>query len=196
VLAVDDRHDAERMGGSPAAHRFRSIFRQLDGAGATVWPAAEYSDIQKALNTWKITSFGFTIRPFNPHPPSKLAKELGEALKKRGVAKEKGEWLAERDGGIKSDQEMKAIVELSEAGYGQLAIQGNSKGYSAQIKKSQFFDDKDRNVRSMNRPREMRVSVDISDRDSERAMFRRPRAAGRRGGNARGRRIKKGPRMR
>jgi hypothetical protein len=75
VMAVDDRVGDEYLGGAQAAHRFRSIFRQLDGADASVVPAAEYADIQKALETWTVTSFAFTVRPFNPHSPSDIAKK-------------------------------------------------------------------------------------------------------------------------
>jgi hypothetical protein len=57
---------------------------------------------------------------------------------------------------------MKAIVDLTEAGYGQIAIKGNTpEGVSAEIKKSQFFEDKDKNLNSLDRPKEMRVQISV-----------------------------------
>jgi len=119
VFAVDDRSGEEFMGGSAAAHRFRALFRQIDEAEAVVTPAADHEDFQRALKRWKVTTFSFTIKPFNPHPPSDLAKKLGEELRKRQVKRAHGEWQAEENKGLKPDDEMKAIVDLAEAGYGQ-----------------------------------------------------------------------------
>jgi hypothetical protein len=171
VLAVDDRQGDPYMGGAQAAHRFRSVFRQLDGADAGVTPAAEYADIQKALKDWTVTSFGFTVRPFNPHAPSDIAKKVADALKARKVARASGRWQAEPGKGIKSDEEMQGILDLTEAGYGQVAIKGEIDGRTAQIKKSTFYEDTDLNLRSLNRPKEMRVMID-RDHMSERAVFR------------------------
>jgi hypothetical protein len=63
IFAVDDRQSPEHMGGLHAGHLFRSVFRQLDGADASVIPAGEYADIRRAMRQWKIASFNFTIRP-------------------------------------------------------------------------------------------------------------------------------------
>jgi hypothetical protein len=122
VLAVDDRQGNEYLGGAQAAHRFRSIFRQLDGADASVIPAADYKDIQQALKKWTITPFGFTVRPFNPHSPSDIAKRVAEELKARKVARASGRWLAEPGEGIEPDDEMQGILDLTEAGYGHCSL--------------------------------------------------------------------------
>ena len=174
IFAVDDRSGEEFMGGSPAAHRLRPIFRQLDDeAEAIITPAADHEDFQRALKRWKITTFSFTVKPFNPHPPSALAQKLGEELKNRRVKRAHGEWQAEEDKGLRPDDEMKAIVDLAEAGYGQLAIKGKtSGGQQAEIKKSAFFEDKDKNLKSLEKPKQMRILVDTEDA-SERGVQKR-----------------------
>jgi hypothetical protein len=173
VLAVDDRSGDEFMGGSPAAHRFRALFRQMEDAEAVITPAADQKDFERALKRWKITTFSFTVKPFNPHPPSALAQKLGEELKKRQVKRAHGEWQAEEDKGLKPDDEMRAIVDLAEAGYGQLAIKGLTQGgQQAEIKKSAFFDDKDKNLKSLEKPKQMRILVETEDA-SERAVQKR-----------------------
>lgn len=164
VLAIDDRQGDEHMGGAAAAHRFRSIFRQLDGADASVIPAADVADLQRAMEKWMITSFGFTIRPYNPHSPGIEAEKLADALRNRKVARAKGNWEAESGEGIAVDDEVKAIIDLTEAGYGQLSLKGQTpEGHTAEIKKGQFYEDKTQNLRSLNRPKELRVSFDTED---------------------------------
>jgi hypothetical protein len=174
VFAVDDRSGDEFIGGSPAAHRFRALFRQMDSdAEAIITPAADQKDFERALKRWKITTFSFTVKPFNPHPPSVLAKKLGDELKKRQVKRAHGEWQAEEDKGLKPDDEMRAIVDLAEAGYGQMAIKGETPGgQQAEIKKSAFFDDKDKNLKSLEKPKQMRILVDTEDA-SDRAVQKR-----------------------
>jgi hypothetical protein len=76
VLAVTDRSGDEHLTGATAAHRLRSIFRQLDGADATVTAAANYHDVQRAMEKWKLSSFGFTIRPFHTLQAS-MRRNLG-----------------------------------------------------------------------------------------------------------------------
>ncbi len=171
VLAVDDRQGSEYLGGAQAAHRFRSIFRQLNGADASVLPAADYADIQKALKKWTISSFGFTVRPFNPHSPSDMATKLADALKARNAARATGRWTAEPGEGLKADDEMQGILDLTEAGYGQIAIKGETGGHTAQIKKSTFYEDTNQNLNSLNRPKEMRVMIGDTDM-TEKAVFK------------------------
>jgi hypothetical protein len=175
ILAVDDRSGEEFMGGSNAVHRFRSIVRHSgDDRELTIVAAADYSDIQNALKRWSITTFSFTIKPYNPHAPTALARELGEKLKQRHVKRAHGEWQADRENGLKADDDMSAIVQLSEAGYGQIAIKGFTPlGQQVEIKKSAFSDDKDKNLKSLDKPRQMRILIDtdgLSDRKIQKAV--------------------------
>ena len=146
-----------------AATRFRSIFRwQQDvEADARIVSAADYKDVQRALKKWTVSTFSFTIRPSNPHPPGVEAKALEDALKARNVSRSYGKWQAQEGKSIKPDDEMKGIIDLTEAGYGQIAIKGETDdGVIAEIRKSQFFEDKDKNLNSLERPRDMRVRID------------------------------------
>ena len=160
VFAVSDRSGDEYLPGSTAAHRFRSIFRwQNDDtdADAVVTPAAKYEDVQRAISNWTISTFSFTIRPFNPHSPGIEAERLGNALKERQVSRAYGKWQADPGEGIKPDDEMKAIIDLTEAGYGQTAIKGETDdGVKAEIRKSPFYEDKEDNLESLERPKDMR----------------------------------------
>ena len=143
VLAVSDRSGDEYLPGSTAAHRFRSIFRWQDDveADAVVTPAADYNDVQRALQKWTVSTFSFTIRPSNPHPPGVEAKALEDALKARNVARSLGTWEAKEGESIKPDKEMKAIIDLTEAGYGQIALKGSTnEGVHAEIRKQPFSE--------------------------------------------------------
>jgi hypothetical protein len=163
VFAVSDRSGDEYMPGSTAAHRFRSIFRwQSDvDADAVVTAAADYKDVQRALKKWTVSTFSFTIRPSNPHPPGVEAKALEDELKARNVARSRGTWEADDGKSIKPDDEMKGIIDLTEAGYGQIAIKGSTdEGVQAEIRKLPFSEDKGKNLNSLDQPREMRVKID------------------------------------
>jgi hypothetical protein len=174
IFAVDDRSGEEYLGGSVGAHRFRAIFRTQEDADATITPAADPKDFERALKRWKITNFSFTIKPVNPHAPSVLAKRLDEELRKRNVKREHGEWQAAEGTGIKPDDDMQAILDLTEAGYGQIAIKGpTAGGQRAEIKKSQFFEDKDKNLKSLEKPKQMRILVEtdgLSERKVQKAI--------------------------
>ena len=160
VFAVSDRSGDEYLPGATAAHRFKSIFRWQENidADAVVTPAADYHDVQRAMSDWIISTFSYTIRPFNPHSPGVEAEKLGNALKERQVGRAYGKWQAEPGEGIKPDTEMKAIIDLTEAGYGQTALKGETaEGVKAEIRKSQFYEDKEQNLNSLERPKEMRI---------------------------------------
>lgn len=147
------------------------MFRQLAEAEANVLLATEYGDLQKALDRWQLTSFMFTVRPHNPHSPSEIAKMTGERLRERNVAKEIGSWTSYPGKGIKPDGEMKGIIDLAEAGYGQVALKGvTPDGHEAHIKKPPFYPDADKNLASQHKPREMRVYVEADD-DSDSALY-------------------------
>jgi hypothetical protein len=66
---------------------------------------------------------------------------------------------------------MKGILDLTEAGYGQVAIKGETDGHTAQIKKSTFYQDTHQNLNSLNRPKEMRVMIGDPDM-TEKAVFK------------------------
>lgn len=168
ALAIDDRSGELRLGGKPAANRFRSVFRQLREAHANIVLATDKRDLDRALQLWRITDFMFTVRPHNPHAPDAISRRMGERLKARNVQRESGKWEAEEGQGIQPDNEMKAILGLSEAGYGQVAIKGvTPDGHTAQIKKPQFHFDAEKNIAAQEKPRQMRVYIEAEGEDEE-----------------------------
>lgn len=162
VFAVSERSGDEYLPGSTAANRFRSIFRWQDDvdADAQVWAAADHTDVQRALDNWVLSTFSFTVRPSNPHPPGVEAKALEDVLKARNVARSKGTWEAPEGDSIKPDAEMRGIIDLTDHGYGQIALKGETEGVQAEIKKQPFSEDKNKNINSLEQPREMRIKID------------------------------------
>ncbi|WP_210245503.1 hypothetical protein [Tardiphaga sp. vice304] len=76
VFAVDDTLSERSLGAKSAVSRFRSIFEQLlDDVEVTVNFAGTPQDAQRALDTWKLEQFSFTVRPFNP-----TVRKLGEKI--------------------------------------------------------------------------------------------------------------------
>jgi len=172
VLAVDDRTGDRHLGGRGATNRFKSVFRQLDGADCDIVLATDRADVDRALDKWDVHSFMFTVRPPNPHPPSEPGRILAERMKARGIGRATGKWESEADGSIKpkADDEMTGIIDLAEAGYGQIGLKGEVDGHDAQIKKPQYYHDPKHNIRAQDRPREMRVFIE-SDDDKDEAVF-------------------------
>jgi hypothetical protein len=170
VLAVDDRAGDLHIGGRQAVRRFKSIFRQLEDGDANIMLETDQQDVERALERWRITSFGFTVRPHNPHPPGRLGEKLGVSLKRRGVGRSRGTWEAVPGEKIdpSADDEISAIVELSSAGYGQIDVRGfTPEGHAAHIKKPAFSKDQERNLKNQAKPRELRVYIERETEDDE-----------------------------
>jgi hypothetical protein len=175
VLAVDDRAGELHLGGRHAVNRFASVMELVDDeAGVEVTPAATPVEVRRALKSWSLTKFNFTIRPNNPRPVSRLAQEMSELLKKEGIAKLTGS-AKPAEGGhmqMKGDGFITAANDLNEAGYGQVAVTGITEdGFEAEIKKPAFNPNRDINERIQGKPRELRVYIDDEGQQEE-AVFR------------------------
>lgn len=165
VLAVDDRVSDIHLGGKAAINRLKSVLRAKDDGEISVIFDATPQEVRKALETWSLTKFRFTIRPNNPRPVSRLAAELSEQMKRDGIgelvatAKPAGIDMRMSDEGL-----IRAATDLIEAGYGQSSVSGFTEdGLEAEIKKPAFSHDRAKNERAQERPRELRVFVDTAD---------------------------------
>lgn len=173
VMAVDDRVNDINLGGRAAINRLKSIIRSEDGGELDVTLEASPAEVRKALESWQLTQFKFTIRPNNPRPVSRLGERLSEQMKEDGI----GQLTATaRPTDIKpmrmsDDGLIKAATDLIEAGYGQSAFSGiTEEGLAAEIKKPRFHMDRERNERAQERPRELRVFVDATDMQEDEIM--------------------------
>ena len=163
VLAVDDRSGELHLGGKQALNRFRSVIRMLDGADASIEFEVSAAEARKALKTWTLTKFKFTIQPNNPRPVGRLAQELSDQMKLDGIGRVDGQ--ARPAEGQRMHMSNSGYIapraDLVEAGYGQMAITGVTEdGLQAEIKKPPFSPDLAKNEQTQAKPRELRVSVD------------------------------------
>ncbi len=175
VLAVDDRHSENHLGGKAAIARLRSVFDLIDDAEINILLTTTAKDAKRAIDNWNLTQFSFVARPYNPHPVGDLSKELSDKLKSDGIFRYRA--VAEPMPGHKltpqDDGHIAAAVELSDAGYGQYGIKGYTPdGHEGQIKRPKFEVDKEKNEKNLENPRELRVIVDTED-ESDKAMFER-----------------------
>jgi hypothetical protein len=173
AMAVDDRSGDPHLGGKAAIQRFKAIFEHLDGAEARVHLTTKPSDVDKALKTWDLTEFSFVVRPYNPHPPGDLSKDLSEDFKRDGIGRERGTFRPFPGHKMKpsTDGPIAAVKELADDGYGQYAFKGKTEdGHTAQIKAPQFDNDRATNQRRQAEPRELRVVID-TDYDVDDALL-------------------------
>ena len=173
VLAVDDRASSElHLGGKQALNRLRSIMR-ADGAQLEVTREVSPDEVSKALETWDLQKYSFTVRPNNPRPVGKLAKRLSEQMKADGIGQYAGVAKPVDGQSMQKSNEglIEATSELVEAGYGQQAMSGNTpNGIRAEIKKPRFDQDPERNDKAREKDRELRVFIESEDEDEEEIM--------------------------
>lgn len=170
VLAVDDRSGPPHLGGKAAINRFRSIFRNIDGGAVNIELTTSPQDVRRALGRWELTEFSFVVRPFNPHPPGDLSRQLSEQYSKDGIGRFRGKAQPTAGGAMRAseDGQIAAAIELADAGYGQYALKGiTGEGHEAQIKQPQFDNEVRLNQKRQAQPRELRVIIgsDVSDDD-------------------------------
>jgi hypothetical protein len=166
VFAVDDRVNDILIGGKAAINRLKTVVSWHSDAELVVASEATPEEVKKALSTWELTQFRFTIRPNNPRPVSRLAEELSEQMKADGIGKLTGVAKPSDTGNMKMADEgfIRSASDLVDAGYGQSAIAGITEdGLRAEIKKPPFSEDRQKNEQLQAKDRELRVFVDAID---------------------------------
>ncbi|MGE3246976.1 MAG: hypothetical protein AB7F96_04380 [Beijerinckiaceae bacterium] len=178
VMAIDDRASDVMLGGRPAINRLKSVIRSKDDGDISVVAQASPDEVRKALTDWSLTSFNFTVRPNNPRPVSRLAEDLSEQLKKDGIGQLRAiARPAGREMRMSPEGLMVRAADLSDAGYGQYSLTGiTPSGLEAQIKKPTFSQDRERNERAQDKPRELRVFVDTDGLQEDQILLSAGRA--------------------
>jgi hypothetical protein len=170
VFAVDDSVSERTLGAKSAVSRFTAIVEQLvDESEVRVSFAGTPQDAQKALETWKLDNFSFTVRPFNP-TPRKLGEQIHELMIADGVGKLQAV-ATPVDGTDMRDSHQGIIAEakgLTEAGYGQYGASGTTPdGLRASISKPKFTMDKEANRRAQAQNRTLKVYIPKGDNVEE-----------------------------
>lgn len=170
VVAVDDSLSDRTLGARSAVGRFRSILEShRDNIDVTVSFAGTPQDAQRALQTWSLDQFSFTVRPFNP-TPRKPGDVMDELMKSDGVGILRA--IAKPDGEEDMrDSHSGLIAEargLSDAGYGQYGATGTTPGgLRASISKPKFSIDKRKNLETAAQNRTLKVYIERCDTTDE-----------------------------
>ena len=163
VLAVDDTIGERHLGAKSAVSRFRSIIETLvDDGDVSISFAGTPQEVDRALSTWSLDQFSFTVRPFNPHP-SKLGEIMHELMVKDHVGTLRGVAIP-AEGSEMHDSHSGLIAEakgLTEEGYGQYGASGRTpEGLTASISKPPFAMDKQKNLQQQAKNRTLKVYVE------------------------------------
>ncbi|KAB0678048.1 hypothetical protein [Aureimonas leprariae] len=162
VLGVCDRSGDPFIGARAGIARFKSVFRKaVDGGDVSVRPAASPQDRQRALKTWDLKRFDFTIRPFNPHP-SDPGRKLSELLENERIGKLSGYAVPKEGSSMRLDEGyITEAVGLADSGYGTYGLRGVTEGgLEAAIVKSPYSDDRKKIQQRQADPQVLRVSVE------------------------------------
>jgi hypothetical protein len=166
VFAVEDSINERSLGARSAVSRFSAIIEyHLENSEVKVNFAGSPQDAQKALETWTLDQFSFTVRPFNP-----TIRKFGETMHHlmvednvgmlRAVAMPaEGRDMRDSHGGLISEAKG-----LSDAGYGQYGATGVTPGgLRASIKKPKFTADKNKNLEAQAQNRTLKVYIEKAD---------------------------------
>lgn len=162
VMAIDDRISKAGLGGKQAASRFKTIFAGIRGGKARIELAGRNADLQRAIDTWDLTNFSFTVRPFNP-TVRKPGQMMHEMMEREDIAKIRGEALPTMGGSMHAADEgfISETTGLANAGYGQVGASGvTPEGRRATYSKPKFDDQKDKNLQRQSEPRMLKVYID------------------------------------
>jgi hypothetical protein len=119
-------------------------------------------DAQRALETWKLDQFSFTVRPFNP-TPRKFGEQMHELMVNDHVGTLRAVALPDEEHDMKDSQ--KGIISeakgLSEAGAGQYGATGiTPDGLRASLSKPKFEMDKAKNIKHQAENRTLKVYIE------------------------------------
>lgn len=172
-VAISDRAGEHHMGARQAASRFETVIGALIEDGeAEVELAATYADVDRALRTFDLTEFSFSVRPTNPHP-SRLTERLDREMKIDGIGQLAGKAKA-KPGGVmrmKQDGYIEQAVDLAQAGYGQVSVKAvTPQGKDIHFGKPTFSLERRKNERAQQKPQTLRIFLDeeLNDDDQNR----------------------------
>jgi hypothetical protein len=166
VFAVEDSVSERSLGAKSAVGRFGQIIEFLKkDFESRVTFAGTPQDAQRALDTWTLDQFTFTVRPFNP-TPKKLGEQLHEFMVSDGVGSLRAVALPDSAHDMRDSH--KGIISeakgLSDAGYGQYGATGTTPdGLRASISKPKFELDKVKNIKHQTQNRTLKIYIEHED---------------------------------
>jgi hypothetical protein len=163
VLAVDDSISERSLGARSAVGRFIAIIETvLEDASVIVNFAGTPQDTQRALESWTLDQFSFTVRPFNP-TPAKHGEKLHELMTSDHVGSLRA--IALPTEGLEMRDSHEGIISeakgLSDDGYGSYGASGiTPDGLRAKISKPKFSMDKQKTIAAQSQSRTLKVYID------------------------------------
>lgn len=163
VCATVDRTNERSLPAASAISRLKSVVSLIPGGELRITPAANSADLARALQDWKIESFTFTLRPFNP-TIRKPGDKMDELLRADGIGVLSGSAKpAEAEAGM-HDSTAGLMAEargLSDHGYGQFGFTGRTpEGRRVAMPKPDFSTDKEKNLRQQANKRRLKVYIE------------------------------------
>lgn len=158
AVAVDDRLSDEHMGALAAISRLRSVFQNVDG-GAFQAQLLAPGDVNAVLGELSLTEYSYTVRRYNPHAPSDLARRTSEAMAAEGIGMQRG-LVRPAAGEVMHAGEglIQGTSDLAEAGYGVRGFKGRTAaGHEAQVPKPNFNMERMRNIKQQAKQQRLRV---------------------------------------
>lgn len=166
VLAVDDTISERSLGAKSSVGRFGQIIEFLKkDYDVRVTFAGTPQDAQRALDTWTLDQFTFTVRPFNP-TPTKMGEQLHEFMVADKVGTLRAVALPDDTHDMRDSH--KGIISeakgLSDAGYGQYGATGvTPDGLRASISKPKFELDKQKNINHQTQNRTLKIYIERAE---------------------------------
>ena len=162
VLAVEDRVSEYHLSGLSALSRTRQIVLEHGGKAEFDFnPAGTQMDLDRALQTWSLDKFDFTVRPFNP-TVRKYGETLHELMVRDGAGRLTGRITPMPQGEMHqgADGIISEAKGLSDAGYGQYGATGTTpEGFRAALSKPKFDMSKEINQARQAEGRTLKVYI-------------------------------------
>ena len=166
VFAVEDTVSERSLGARSAVGRFAAVVETLkNGFDVRVTFAGTPEDAQRALDSWSLDQFTFTVRPFNP-TPRKLGEQLHEFMVSDKVGSLRAVALPDQSHDMRDSHKglISEVKGLSDAGYGQYGAAGTTPdGLHASISKPKFELDKEKNVKHQSQNRTLKIYIEHSE---------------------------------
>ncbi len=158
ALAIEDRISNTTMAASSALPRMRSIFGQIED-GYFSYQMLAQGDLGRLLGSLDLLEYSYTVRRYNPHAPSALAKRLHDAMGEEGIGIQRGVAKPMPGETMKAGEGLiQATSDLAQAGYGVTGFRGvTESGAVAQVPKPPFNMDRKENLRQQAKEQRVRM---------------------------------------
>lgn len=166
VLAIQDKSNDFCIPARTATKILRSVVRGFLGDDSEL-EIAHLSDdeVRRAVQSWSLTDYQYTVRPLNPVSLSDLANERSDRMKAENVARETAHLHAPPGGSMSPNGgPIAQTQEMVDAGYGQNGFKGiTPDGHVGHIPKPAFHMQKEKNFQEREKPRFVRIIFESDD---------------------------------